>query len=87
MRLRVLLIGAACGLGGCAARGAPSFALFGAYFPGWLFCALIGVAGAIATRIGIGAAGLSDAVPAQLLVCTAVAVIAAGLCWLLWLGR
>lgn len=73
-----------CGLGGCA--GAPSFTLAGAYFPAWLACAVLGVLAAIAARIGFVATGLAEAVPYQLLVCSAAGVIVAAALWLLWTG-
>jgi hypothetical protein len=55
------------GLGGCASQGAPSFILFGAYFPAWIFCAVIGIAGALGARIAMVATGLSETLPSQLL--------------------
>ena len=75
------------GLGGCAAQGAPSFILFGAYFPAWMLCAVIGIAGALAARIGMVTTGLSDTLPFQLFVCTSIGLIAAISAWLLWFGR
>jgi YtcA family len=74
-------------LAGCSPGGAPSFDLFGAFFPAWLFCGLIGVVGAIAARAVLVATGLSNVVPFQLFVCTAIGVIVALLVWLLWFGR
>ena len=74
-------------LSGCSTASAPSFDLFGAFFPAWLLCGLIGVAGAIAARAGFVGTGLANAVPFQLFVCTAIGIIAAILVWLLWFGR
>ena len=71
-------------LAGCAQRGAPSFALFGAYFPAWLLCALLGVAAAVLARAGFVATGLSSALPYQLFVCIAIGFCAALLAWLFW---
>jgi hypothetical protein len=31
------------GLGGCALRGAPTYSIFGAFFPAWLLCAGLGI--------------------------------------------
>jgi YtcA-like protein len=73
-------------LTGCSAGGAPSFTLFGAFFPAWLLCGLIGVAGAGAARAAFVATGLANALPYQLLVCAAAGVIAATLAWLIWFG-
>ncbi|RFP15820.1 MULTISPECIES: YtcA family lipoprotein [unclassified Duganella] len=41
---------------GCG--GAPSIAILGAYFPGWMLCALLGIALALAIRLLAGAGGL-----------------------------
>jgi YtcA family len=72
---------------GCSAGSAPSFDLFGAFFPAWLFCGLIGIAGAVAGRAVFVGTGLSNVVPFQLFVCTAIGVIVAILVWLFWFGR
>jgi hypothetical protein len=74
-------------LTGCSAGGAPSFDLFGAFFPAWLLCGLIGIAGAIAARAVFVGTGLANVVPFQLFVCTAIGVIVALMAWLLWFGR
>jgi YtcA family len=73
-------------LSGCS-TAAPSFDLFGAFFPAWLLCAVIGIVGAIAARAAFVGTGLSSVVPLQLFVCTAIGVIVAVLTWLLWFGR
>jgi len=72
------------GLSGCAVRGAPSFTLFGAYFPAWMLVAAIGILAAVAARIVAVATGLAETVPFQLLSCTAIGVTAAVVCWLMW---
>jgi hypothetical protein len=74
------------GTSGCATRGAPSFVLFGAYFPAWMLVAGIGILVAIGTRVTIVATGLAEAVPMQLLVCTSTGLTAAILVWALWFG-
>jgi hypothetical protein len=73
-------------LNGCTAAGAPSYELFGAFFPGWLLCGLIGLAASGGARGFFVGSGLSDFVPYQLLVCVAIGVIAACLTWQLWFG-
>lgn len=73
-------------LAGCATPSAPSLSLFGAYFPVWIACGAIGMLAAGVARILMVATELADAVPAQLLVCSAVGTIAACLLWL-WLGQ
>jgi hypothetical protein len=74
-------------LGGCSSVGAPSFDLFGAFFPAWLLCGVIGIAGAGAARVAFVGSGLANSIPFQLFVCTAIGVIAAILPWLLFFGR
>ncbi len=74
-------------LGGCSLSGAPSFDLFGAFFPAWLLCGVIGIAGAAIARVAFVGTGLSNALPYQLAVCTAIGVITAILVWLLAFGR
>ncbi len=74
-------------LSGCAAVGAPSFVLFGAFFPAWMFCVLVGIAVAIVARAVFVATGLAEFLPHQLLVCGAIGVIAALLLWLPVFGR
>jgi YtcA family len=73
-------------LGGCARHGAPSFVLFGAFFPAWMLCALIGVFGAIAARGIFVAAGLNSVLPFQLFVCSSLGLVVAALAWLIWFG-
>jgi YtcA-like protein len=73
-------------LSGCAIRGAPSFTLFGAFFPAWMFCALVGILGALGARVTFVATGVADFLPFQLFVCVSVGVIVAALAWLFWFG-
>ncbi|SMG00003.1 FIG00978812: hypothetical protein [Burkholderia singularis] len=84
-------IGSACvlvvPLEGCATRGAPSFALFGAYFPLWLVSALIGVAGAIVAHRVFVSTGWAQTVPFQLSVCTAIGFVIAVFVWLIGSGQ
>lgn len=74
---------AGLGLDGCSLRGAPSYSLFGAFFPAWLLCATIGAVGSIVLRSFVIAVGLEDALPFKLLVYVAFAV---GLALWLWLS-
>lgn len=64
----------------------PTLSLFGSYFPVWIPCGVLGVIVALAARFVLVATGWSDAIPAQLIVCTAVGSIAACVAWL-WLGQ
>ena len=74
-------------LGGCASHGAPSFVLFGAFFPAWMLCALIGIFGAIAARGLFVALGLNSVLPYQLFVCSSVGLVVAAMAWLIWFGQ
>jgi YtcA family len=83
----VLMPLASVALSGCGERGAPSFVIVGSYFPGWMICALIGIAAAIAARIGFLAAGLASVLPYQLFVCAAIGLCGALAAWLFWFGQ
>jgi YtcA-like protein len=74
-------------LTGCSEGSAPSFDLFGAFFPAWLLCGVAGVAGAIVARVVFVSTGLATTLPYQLAVCTAIGVITALLAWLVGFGH
>ena len=76
-----LLVVMSCTLTSCSLAAAPSFELFGAYFPAWMLCALIGIVGAAGTRVALTTPALSGVVPFQFTVCTAVGVIVGLLSW------
>jgi len=80
----LLVAFAAAAISGCAQRGAPSFTLFGAFFPAWMLLGGIGILAAIATRAALVAAGLAEVLPLQLLVCVSAGLTVAILVWLLW---
>lgn len=61
---------------------APSFELFGAFFPAWMLCALIGIIGAAGTRVVLTTPFFNHVLPFQLAVCTAAGVIVALLAWM-----
>jgi hypothetical protein len=71
---------------GCAQGVAPSFELFGAYFPAWMLCALIGIVAAVGTRAAFVGSGLSSILPYQLFVCASIGLIFALVAWLIWFG-
>lgn len=73
---------AALCLQGCAQRGAPSYEIFGAYFPLWLLSALVGVAGGLIAHRLLIATGWAQIVPLHLLVCVSVGLTVAVLFWL-----
>jgi hypothetical protein len=80
----LLVLTGVAGTSACASRGAPSFVLFGAYFPAWMLVAGIGILAAIGTRVALVATGLAEILPLQLLVCVAAGLTLAVLTWLLW---
>ena len=82
----VVALVTSCMLSGCSLGGAPSFALFDAFFPAWMLCALIGVIGAAGSRLVLTTTGLNQAIPFQLPVCTALGVIVALLTWSVLVG-
>ena len=69
---------------GCAMRGAPSFVLFGAFFPAWLLLACIAIAVSIAVRAIVVATGHGETFPLQLWVCVSVGLAVTVLLWRLW---
>jgi YtcA family len=74
-------------LGGCSVGGAPSFDLFGAFFPAWLLSGITGLACAIVARGIFVKTGFAHTLPYQLAVCTSIGVIVAVLIWLIGFGR
>ncbi|WP_042877628.1 YtcA family lipoprotein [Cupriavidus necator] len=85
MARSLALVASAALLHGCA--GAPSFSLFGAYFPLWLLSALVGIAGAIVSHRILIKTGWAETVRYQLLVNTAIGVMIAEIVWLLGTGH
>jgi hypothetical protein len=72
---------------GCSEAGAPSFDLFGAFFPAWLLCAVLGIFVALGARILFAARNLTDVLPFQLPLCTSLGAIFGLLVWLICFGR
>jgi hypothetical protein len=75
-------------LSGCGPlnRGAPAFPLFGAFFPGWMFCAVLGIIAAVGARAVFVAVGWAQLLPYQLFVCTSLGLMFGLFVWLLWFG-
>lgn len=71
------------GLEACALRGAPSYSIFGAFFPAWLLCAGLGLLASILLRTVLIAADFEEALPFKLLVYVAFAI---GVTLWLWLA-
>ena len=74
-------------LTGCSMSAAPSLTLFGAWFPAWLLCALIGTGFALTARIVMVSTGLADTIPGQLWVSLACGVIVGCLVWVIGFGQ
>lgn len=74
-------------LAGCASHGAPTYMLFGAYFPFWLLSAAVGVAGALVAHRVFVATGWVRIVPYQLSVCTAIGLAVGTVVWLSGTGQ
>jgi hypothetical protein len=72
---------------GCSETGAPSLDLFGAFFPAWLLCAVLGIFVALGARIFFAARNLTEVLPFQLPLCTSLGAIFALLIWLICFGR
>lgn len=79
------VIAGSISLGGCA--GAPSYELFGAYFPAWMLCALIGIIGGIAARVAFIAVGIDAILQFRLFVCLSAGLVVGTLVWLFWFGQ
>jgi hypothetical protein len=71
----------------CGCSEAPSLDIFGAFFPAWLLCAVLGIFIALGARIFFAARNLVDVLPFQLPVCTSLGAIFALLLWLACFGR
>ncbi len=82
----VSLCALSLGLDGCAWRGAPSYSIFGAFFPAWLLCAVLGIFASILLRTVLIAADFEEAVPFKLLVYLAFAVGSTLWLWLALFG-
>jgi hypothetical protein len=76
----------AIALAGCGVRGAPWLSLFGAYFPVWMLCGLIGVVGAVLARVLFVAIGLDAVLRARLLTYGSLGLILALGTWQLGFG-
>ncbi|WP_020173559.1 YtcA family lipoprotein [Methyloferula stellata] len=76
-------VGSVTALTGC--NSAPSQSILGSYFPSWMICALIGLAATIVVRQLLVASGLSETLPAPVIVYLALATAFAFATWLIWL--
>lgn len=83
---RALVLLSTLPLAGCSGGGAPSFSMFGAFFPAWLLCGVIGIFAAGIARAAFVSTGLASRLPYQLFVCAAIGVISAVLVWRIFFG-
>jgi FtsH-binding integral membrane protein len=69
-----------------ACSASPSRNILGSYFPTWMICALLGLAGVVVLRAVLGKTGIDAGLPIPVVVylCTWVSITLA--IWLLWLG-
>jgi hypothetical protein len=82
----VSLAALALGSTGCGVTGAPWFSVFGAYFPAWMVCALIGIASAVLVRAIFVAVGIDALMALRLLTYAAIGVLFGVGSWQLWFG-
>jgi hypothetical protein len=54
---------------------APSLAAFGAYFPAWIVCAILGVVGAVVARFVLARLGIDEFLPLRLVVYLCLAIV------------
>lgn len=83
---RALTASGLLALSGCSQNHAPSFVLFGAYFPDWMLCGLIGIAVAVGLRVLFVLIGLDSFLSLRLFTYVSLGVMAALLVWLVWFG-
>lgn len=69
-------------LSGCGRTGAPFYVLFGAFFPAWLLCMILGVLGSIAARQVFVKVGVYSTLPYKLFVCLSIGLMVGMLTWL-----
>ena len=67
-----------------AVAAAPSLVVFGAFFPAWILCALIGVGGAVLVRVALVKLKLDEFLPAKLIVYLAFAILIGIGVWRVW---
>jgi hypothetical protein len=69
-----------------ACSASPSRNILGSYFPTWMICALLGLAGVVVLRFVFGKTGIDAALPIPVVVylCAWLAVTLA--IWLIWLA-
>jgi len=79
MHLKTALVLVPLLCSGCSL--APSVAIFGAFFPDWMICALLGIVATLVARALAGATGLIES-PAPPLLYPMLALLFAALSWI-----
>lgn len=77
MRRAARLLPALVVLSGCAMPASPSVPFYGAYFPSWLLCAALGVAGALLARVILVWVGVDAGIPFRAIVYICLALLIA----------
>lgn len=70
----------------CACSESPSRNILGSYFPTWMLCALLGLAGVVAIRFAFVKSGIDAVMPAPVLVYLSLWVSVTLAIWLTWLA-
>jgi YtcA family len=73
------------GLGGCSTS--PALNLFGSFFPAWMLCTAVGVAGTVILHQVLSALSINQYLIAPPLTYFCMAVAGTLLVWLLWFGH
>ncbi|WP_051956166.1 YtcA family lipoprotein [Beijerinckia mobilis] len=73
-------------LPGCTLDGAAAFEIAGAYFPGWMVCATLGILGGCLLRLLFIRLGIDERVPWKLFFYTAASLILTLVSWRQWFG-
>lgn len=69
-----------------ACSESPSRNILGSYFPTWMLCALLGIAGVILVRMALMKTGIDAELPVPVLVYLSLWVAVTLAIWLVWLG-
>lgn len=81
MHAKIALVPVTLLCSGCSL--APSVAIFGAFFPAWMVCALLGLVLAVVARAVASATGLSARQPAPPLLYPMLALLFGAVAWLI----
>ncbi|GBQ35236.1 hypothetical protein HLH34_01535 [Gluconacetobacter azotocaptans] len=73
-------------LTGCGGGAAPLLIIFGAFFPAWIFCAVLGLLGGAVLRLVLGRLGVHAYIRLPGLFYAACMVLLGVSVWLAWYG-